>query len=176
MAPVTVQLEPMEDSNVAGEVMASHGPERVNMRVTQNGLTEGVDYEAKLKYGMCSDAQMHFDQGLTADATRTDAQTLLSGADSSATTAHDPGEEFAEIELTLTGNTGTGSAYINVDELGPNEARLRIDRDRRRPGRQGPAACLRRSERAGRYGHRHAPWRAESAPGTAAPGGDNQGY
>jgi len=73
MAPVTVQLEPMEGSNVAGEVMASHGPERVNVRVTQNGLTEGADYEAKLKYGMCSDAQMHFDQGLTADATRTDA-------------------------------------------------------------------------------------------------------
>ena len=39
MAPVTVQLEPMEGSNVAGEVMASHGPERVNVRVTQNGLT-----------------------------------------------------------------------------------------------------------------------------------------
>ena len=45
----------------------------------------------------------------------------MSGADGSATTAHEPGEEFAEIELTLTGNTGTGSAYINVDELGPKK-------------------------------------------------------
>ena len=73
MAPVTVQLEPMEGSNVAGEVMASRGPERVNVRVTQNGLTDGEDYEANLKYGMCSYVQMHVDQGLTADATRTDA-------------------------------------------------------------------------------------------------------
>ena len=99
----------------------------------------------------------------------------MSGADASATTAHEPGEEFAEIELTLTGNTGTGSAYINVDELGPNEpayVSIEIDDD---PGDNDQLLACADLRGQGNTGTGMTP-RAPSAPGTAAPGGDNQGY
>ena len=61
MAPVTVQLMPLGGSMLSGEVVATHNPEDVDVRVSVSGLTEGEDYEAKLKYGMCTDAQAHFD-------------------------------------------------------------------------------------------------------------------
>ena len=114
IAPVTVQLMPLGGSTLTGEVVATHNPNDVNVRVSVAGLTEGEDYEAKLKYGMCSDAQAHFDGR---DATATPGTEPAAGA----MDTHDPGEEFAEIELTVTGMTGTGSADIDTNELRENE-------------------------------------------------------
>jgi hypothetical protein len=115
-APVTVQLMPLGGSTLTGEVVATHNPNGVNVRVSVAGLTEGEDYEAKLRYGMCSDAQAHFD-GRDATATTTPGTEPAAGA----MDAHEAGDEFAEIELTVTGTTGTGSANIDTDELGANE-------------------------------------------------------
>jgi hypothetical protein len=112
LAPVTVQLMPLGGSALTGEVVATRSPEDVNVRVSVAGLTEGEDYEAKLKYGMCSDAQAHFDGRDATPGTEPAAGAM---------DAHDPGEEFAEIELTVTGMTGTGSADIDADELRENE-------------------------------------------------------
>src|SRR5688572_26818191 len=59
MAPVTVQLDPMGGSMISGEAIATHNPDNVNVRLTLSGLTEGEDYEARLVYGMCTDAEAH---------------------------------------------------------------------------------------------------------------------
>jgi hypothetical protein len=115
-APVTVQLMPLGGSTLTGEVVATHNPEDVNVRVSVTGLTEGEDYEAKLKYGMCSDAQAHFDNRDAAATTTPGTEPAAGAMD-----AHDPGEEFAEIELSVTGTTGTGTGDIDADELGANE-------------------------------------------------------
>jgi hypothetical protein len=120
MAPVTVQLQPIGGSMLTGEAVATHGAEDVNVRVSVSGLTEGEDYEAKLKYGMCSDAQAHFDA----------SQSISETTPGTPGTTHDDGDEFAEIELTVAGMTGTGTTDISSDELGANEpAYLSIEID-----------------------------------------------
>jgi hypothetical protein len=109
---VTVQFQPVGGWSGSGEVVATHGPENVNVRVTLNGLTEGEDYEAALKYGMCSDAQAHLDGD---DAAEEPAGTP------GATDEHEPGEEFGDVDLTVTGMTATGSADINTGDLSATE-------------------------------------------------------
>jgi hypothetical protein len=122
MAPVTVQLEPLSGWTGTGEVVATHGADDVNVRVSVSGLTEGEDYEAKLKYGMCTDAQMHWDdRDMTADATNTPGTTPAAGQTDAAGMDHEAGDEFAEIELNLTGTTATGETDIDTGELGANE-------------------------------------------------------
>jgi hypothetical protein len=126
MAPVTAQLQPMGGSMLSGEVVATHGPEDVNVRVTLNGLTEGDEYEAALKYGMCTDAQAHLDDDGPdddADGTRTDATTpgTTPAAGDATMDDHEPGEEFGDIDLNVTGTTATGSADIDTDDLRQNE-------------------------------------------------------
>jgi hypothetical protein len=119
MAPVTVMIQPMGGSTLAGEVVATHRPEDVNVRVTLNGLTADSDYEAALKYGMCSDAQAHLDDDDDADAT-TPGTTPAAG--DATMDDHEPGEEFGDVDLTVTGTTATGSADIGTEDLGANEA------------------------------------------------------
>jgi hypothetical protein len=92
VAPVTVQVQPMGGATLTGEVVATR--------------------EAELKYGMCTDAQAHFDA----------AESLTETTPDVAGTTHDPGDEFEEFDLTVTGATGTGSAEIDLDELRPTEA------------------------------------------------------
>jgi hypothetical protein len=113
MAPVTVTLQPMGGSMLAGEVVASHAAENVNVRITLSGLTEGEDYEAALKYGMCTDAQAHLD----------DDDAATPGTEPAAGTMddHEAGEGFGDIDLDVTGMTATGSADIDTDDLRENE-------------------------------------------------------
>jgi hypothetical protein len=115
MAPVTVQFQPMGGSTLAGEVVASHNPENVNVRVTLSGLAEDDDYEAALKYGMCTDAQAHLDNEVGDDTPGTETETP------GAIDEHEAGEEFADIDLDHTGMTATGSADIDTDDLRANE-------------------------------------------------------
>ena len=120
-APVTVQLMPLGGSTLTGEAVATHNPEDVNVRVTLSGLTEGGDNEAKLKYGMCTDAQAHLEGDDAAGTTGGTATTPGTQPAAGQMVEHEPGDEFADIDLNMTGTTATGSADVDTEDLRENE-------------------------------------------------------
>lgn len=111
-APMTIQINPQGGAMVGGELTATHEAERTNVRVTLNGLTEGQDYEAKLRYGDCTVAANFLEDADEAMGTTTPGTGVAN---------HEIGDEVADIDLQITGTTATGTADIDNDELAMNE-------------------------------------------------------
>lgn len=192
MAPVTVQLDPMGGSMLSGEAVATHNPDNVNVRLTLNGLTEGEDYEARLVYGMCTDAETHLTDMADADMDTDmgtddqDATTTTPGTDPAAGRMgeHQPGDEFGQIDLNVTGTTATGTAEIDAEELGPNEPAYIavLGNGQGAEEEQTVLACADLSGHGGMgtgtgTGQTPgAPTTPGTEPGTAAPGGNQDGY
>ena len=121
-APVTVQITPQGGGMVAGEITATHQAEDTNLRISLTGLTEGKDYEARIRYGDCTIAMNYLDDEPLANDN--EAATPATGTPETPGTMddHETGEVVAMINLDRTGATASGSADIENDELRAGEA------------------------------------------------------
>ncbi len=96
-------------------MVATHGPDNVNVRVSLTGLTDGEDYDADIRYGDCTMAAMYL---IDEDAAEDAAEEMQD----SMNLEHTPGDKIADIDLTTTGMTATGTAEVDSNKLRAGEA------------------------------------------------------
>jgi hypothetical protein len=106
---------------VAGELTATHETDKTIVRLNLSNLTEGKDYEARIRYGDCTIAASYInDDPMGANAPAAPAPEATTPATTG--DSHDPGEVVASINLDRTGATATGTAEIENDDLRADEA------------------------------------------------------
>jgi hypothetical protein len=117
-APIVVAITPTGANTVAGELTATHEADKTVVRLSLNALTEGKDYEARIRYGNCSVAANYLDDEPMAN---NDAPATPQAGATPATDDHEQGEVIEAINLDRQGLMATGTAEIENDELRAGE-------------------------------------------------------
>jgi hypothetical protein len=160
-APIVVTITPQGANTVAGELTATHEMDKTIVRLNLTALTEGKDYEARIRYGDCTVAATYLQDEPGANP---EPATPPAGA-TPATDDHETGEVIEAINLDRQGAMATGTAEVDNDELRPGEtAYLVITEDSDEDVLVG---CVDLPGHGGMDGTAPAP--AGSEPGAAAP-------
>jgi hypothetical protein len=167
-APVTVMINPQGGSTIGGELTATHEAENTKVRLNLTGLMEDKTYDAKIRYGSCAVAMNYLDGD---DDTPAGANSPAATPETTATDAHDVGEEVADFSLDETGTTATGEVDIDNDELRAGEAAfVMVTEDAGVGDPDVLIGCAELSGHGGMGGTAPAPGTTPGAePGTAAP-------
>ena len=113
--PITVQVMPQGGAMVAGDLTAMHEADNTRVSLTLSGLTEGKDYEARIRYGTCAVAMNYVDdEPFANDATPGDSGSVMDD--------HEIGEVVEQIDLDRTGATASGTGEFDNDDLAAMES------------------------------------------------------
>jgi hypothetical protein len=117
-APIVVTITPTGANTVAGELTATHEMDKTMVRLNLTALTEGKDYEARIRYGDCTVAATYLDDEPGANP---EPATPPPAGATPAADDHETGEVIEAINLDRQGTTATGTAEVDNDELRPGE-------------------------------------------------------
>jgi hypothetical protein len=118
-APIVVAIVPEGSNTVTGEISATHEMDKTVVRVSLAALTEGKDYEARIRYGNCTIAANFIDDEPMAN---NEESVTPPPAGTPATDDHEQGEVMEAINLDRQGLIATGTAEIENDELRAGES------------------------------------------------------